>query len=195
LVSQALSYSCRECGGHFEAADIRLVANKRDRRCRFCQFGLLADVGAHEHQEAALALLGRPTHTTETLVELAHLNEDLQLLFRNTLPNRMQAILFSRFWGGSSLDEVGTFYDVSHERIRQIELQALDKLRALVRNHRYRYPDHFDVAFPEEVYTGPTCVPVVEPPEEPQHVVHKVVKPEAPEVMVDFEALATLLES
>ncbi len=194
-VSQALSYSCRECGGRFEAADIRLVTNKRDRRCRFCQFGLLADVDVHEHREATLALLGRPTHTTETFVELAHLSEDLQLLFRNTLRNREQAILFARFWEESSLDEIGAHYDVSKERIRQIGFQVLDKLRNPIRDHRHCYPDHFDVTFPEEVYTGPTCVPVADPPEDPFPAVRRVQKPKAPEVTVDFEAPAALLES
>lgn len=194
-VSQAISYSCRECGGHFEAADIRLVVHKRDRRCRYCQFGLLADVEAHEHREATLALLGRPTHSTETLVERAHLNEDLQLLFRNTLRNREQAVLFMRFWEDATLDEAAAPHELTRERIRQIENQARHRLRDAIKDHRHRYPDHFDVVFPEEVYKGTMAVPVREPPEEPPPAVHKVQKPEVPEITVDFDALASLLES
>jgi hypothetical protein len=96
-----------------------------------------------------------------------------------------------------TLAETGVPLGLTQERIRQIEAEALYKLRLLVREHRnrYPYPDHFDVAFPEEVYTGPTYVPVAEPPEGPLPVVRRVQKPEAPEPMVDFEALALLLES
>ena len=52
-----------------------------------------------------------------------------------TLSEREQQVLKMRFGidhpGGVTLQDIGTTFDLSRERIRQIEAQALSKLREL----------------------------------------------------------------
>lgn len=47
----------------------------------------------------------------------------------NSLPPRLAFVVACRFWGGMTLQEVGDEVGLSPEWVRQLELQALDKLR------------------------------------------------------------------
>jgi len=64
-----------------------------------------------------------------------------------TLPKREQEVLRMRFGldeGYSlTLEEVGLYFNVTRERIRQIEAKALKKLRQFKRSQKLRdYIDH-----------------------------------------------------
>jgi predicted esterase YcpF (UPF0227 family) len=50
------------------------------------------------------------------------------------MTRREQQVLWFRFWGDYSLRETGTFFEVTQERIRQIEAKALRKLKHPSRN-------------------------------------------------------------
>jgi RNA polymerase primary sigma factor len=56
----------------------------------------------------------------------------------STLSSREERILRLRFWGGLTLEEVGTKFGLTRERIRQIEGQALRKLRHPTRSRLLR---------------------------------------------------------
>lgn len=49
----------------------------------------------------------------------------------NRLTSEEQEILYSRYWEGLSCEEVGKRGGVSRQRVHQIELKALDKLRRI----------------------------------------------------------------
>lgn len=48
------------------------------------------------------------------------------------LPQRLREVLVARFWGEESLAEIGRRLDLSRERIRQLEAEALHLLRAIL---------------------------------------------------------------
>ncbi len=55
-----------------------------------------------------------------------------------TLLPREERILRLRFWGGLTLEEVGAMFGLTRERIRQIEKEALQKLRHPLRSEPLR---------------------------------------------------------
>jgi len=74
------------------------------------------------------------------------LQEQLRMVL-STLPKREQEVLRMRFGldeGYSlTLEEVGLYFNVTRERIRQIEAKALKKLRQFKRSQKLRdYIDH-----------------------------------------------------
>jgi DNA-directed RNA polymerase sigma subunit (sigma70/sigma32) len=57
---------------------------------------------------------------------------DLERVFSvvlETMTTREQKLLWCRFWADYTLDEIGCVFDVTRERIRQIEAKALRKLK------------------------------------------------------------------
>jgi len=61
----------------------------------------------------------------DTLIDL----ERVVPVVLGDMTRREQQVLWFRFWGDYSLRETGTFFDVTQERIRQIEVKALRKLK------------------------------------------------------------------
>jgi RNA polymerase primary sigma factor len=57
------------------------------------------------------------------------------------LTPREQAVIVARFIEDKTLEEVGTRFEVTRERIRQIEEKALAKLQRAARRHRFTRPD------------------------------------------------------
>lgn len=192
-VARLLSASCRECGGFFTDHD--LVTGQKDRRCRFCKKGMLADVAEHESREAALALFGVPTQSTEVLLDIRHLHDELWRRIRSKRTDKEQYLLYARFWEDLTLKEAGEAVGLSVERMRQIESRALRKLRTPMWTKRKRYIHlyPFNSSFAEQSYQGPRSVGRKEDPEEPAPV--RIVLTKEPDPKVDFEALAALLES
>ncbi len=80
------------------------------------------------------------THITpDTRVVQDSLFEDVQKIL-NQLSQKERDVLIMRYGldengEKKTLDEIGTFYGVSRERIRQIENRALSKLKKLCKNH------------------------------------------------------------
>jgi len=59
-------------------------------------------------------------------------HKDLLALLRTALTPRERDILEKRFWGEKTLSEIGAEYDLSRERVRQLEAQAFKKLRTAI---------------------------------------------------------------
>ena len=77
----------------------------------------------------------------EEFSEGSGLNEDLQKLLA-TLTPREREVVSMRFGladgNSKTLEEIGSKFSVTRERIRQIEARALHKLRQPYRNHKLR---------------------------------------------------------
>lgn len=72
--------------------------------------------------------------------EVAALRDDVQTLLRSTLSDRETAVIRLRFGLDDgrprTLEEIGKFFSITRERVRQIEARALHKLRQPYRNHK-----------------------------------------------------------
>lgn len=73
-------------------------------------------------------LILRTEETTTGEVDAAMRSERLRKAVKR-LPKQMRKVLEARFWGGESLRQIAERFGLSGERIRQIEVMALRKLR------------------------------------------------------------------
>jgi len=71
----------------------------------------------------------------------------------STLTERQQRVLALRYWGGLYLEEAGKMMNVSRERIRQIEVKALQELR----RYNGRYTTLRDVLYDESHRPNKIC--------------------------------------
>jgi RNA polymerase sigma-B factor len=64
---------------------------------------------------------------------------DYKPLYRamNRLPARLQKILHWRFWAGLTMQQIGEMLHICKERVRQLQVQALKKLRAILMAPEY----------------------------------------------------------
>jgi len=81
------------------------------------------------------------TPTPSEVAEQSMLKDDVQVLL-GALTDRERAVVCMRFGIGDgrtrTLEEIGNIFEVTRERVRQIEARALTKLRQPGRNSQLR---------------------------------------------------------
>jgi RNA polymerase primary sigma factor len=128
---------CREPSPIEISSDVDLPLHEVERILRSSQtpVSLEQPAGAEGDAEFGHFLTDDNTPLPDEVAEVAMRKETLTEIL-HTLPQRRRRVLELRYGLDGeeprSLEEVGRAFNVSRERIRQIECQSLDQLRALV---------------------------------------------------------------
>jgi RNA polymerase primary sigma factor len=131
---------CREPLPHEIAADLDLPLEEVEQIMRSAQtpVSLEKPVGDEEESEFGHFLTDENVPLPDEAAEVAMRKETLRKIL-STLSHRERRVLELRYGLDGehprTLDEVGRTFNVTRERIRQIENQSLKKLRALADSH------------------------------------------------------------
>ena len=130
--------SAREIG---RALDMPADEVEQIRRRAQAPVSLEKPVGDEDESEFGHFLTDESAPQPDEAAELTMRDESLRRIL-HTLGNRERQVLEMRYglngWNPCTLDEVGRTFNVTRERIRQIENQSLKKLRALAQARNLR---------------------------------------------------------
>ena len=80
-------------------------------------------------------IIDETTDTPDTRVTQENMLEDIKKMLNNLMPKEREVLIMRYGLNNNgekkTLDEIGSFYGVSRERIRQIENRAISKLKKM----------------------------------------------------------------